>query len=157
MHKMRPQPYQRSATSNKGTPEYPLNRTDEASLVCIEWLRRHAEQEVLIERWQKLDSEVCRLPGWRNLSDEQRSELPQSSAMKELDKEIDTLFRLNENLISSVIETGASTTAGFLYKLRVAASLVPRDENENAHTLLQGILRDAETLWGPINALPSKP
>lgn len=121
-------------------------------MVCLEWLNQHEEQVVLIERWQKLESEVCRLPGGRNLSDEHKQELPQASAMAQLDKEIDKLFRINEILMSKVIATDATTVAGFLYKLRVAASLVPQDENRNAHMLLQGILSDAEKLWGSIDA-----
>lgn len=72
--------------------------------------------------------------------------------MKELDQRIDTLFRLNEDLISVLINTGASTAEGLLLKLRVAASLVPLDENENAHRLLQAIVDDAEKLLGSTDA-----
>lgn len=149
---MRPQSDQHGAASITSAPEYTSVLKDEAALVCLEWLKRHTEQEVLIERWQKLESEVCRLPDWRNLSDHQKLELPQTAAMKQLDKRIDKLFRINERLISGVVGTDATTTLGILCKVRVAASLVPQDENENAHMLLQGILRDAEKLWGAISA-----
>lgn len=72
--------------------------------------------------------------------------------MKELDTRIDTLFRLNEELISGVINTGASTAQGLLLKLRVAEALVPLDENENAHRLLQAIVGNAEELLSTIDA-----
>ena len=149
---MRPQSDQNRAASNIGLPESSSVAPDQAISVCRKWLDLHAEQEGLIERWQKLESEVCRLPGWRNLSNELKSKLPQSSAMKELDTRIDTLFRLNEELISGVINTGASTAQGLLLKLRVAEALVPLDENENAHRLLQAIVGDAEKLLGSIDA-----
>lgn len=149
---MRPQSDQNSAASNIGTPEYGSVVPDNAISVCRKWLDQHAEQEALIEGWQKLESEVCSLPGSRNLSHEKKSKLPQSRAMKELDRRINALFRLNENLVSDVINTGASTAQGLLLKLRVAASLVPLDENENAYRLLQAIVGDAEKLLGPIDA-----
>lgn len=152
---MQPQSDQNRAPSNIGPPESSSVAPDQAILVCRKWLDLHAEQESLIEGWQKLESEVCRLPGWRNLSNEQKSKLPQSSAMKVLDTRIDTLFRLNEELISGVINTGASTAQGLLLRLRVAAALVPLDENENAHRLLQAIVGNAEELLSTIDAYTS--
>lgn len=127
---------------------------DKAAAVCEAWLARHAEHERLIHRWQALETELFHRPDWGRLTERERARLPQVAEMEALNTRINGLFDHNRKDLGRLSGLAATTATSLLQKLRVAAALVAPDENEEAHALLQSILRDAGggALAGPTKA-----
>lgn len=129
-------------------------QADRAAAICEAWLARHGEHERLIHSWQALETELFNRPDWGRLTERERARLPQVAEMEALNARINDLFDNNIKELGRLSSLSATTTTGLLQKLRVAAALVAPDENEEAHDMLQSILRDAGggALAGPTKA-----
>tara|TARA_R110000765_G_scaffold252568_2_gene353838 strand:+ start:5376 stop:5831 length:456 start_codon:yes stop_codon:yes gene_type:complete len=117
---------------------------DKVVAACAEWLARHDEQEKLAKRWQRLESRLAREHRWFQLSERERAVLPEATQLDSISDRLDELYALNQKLLTILPKVVATTTHGLNCKLSVALALVHPEENKDAHTLIQSVLRDAE-------------
>jgi hypothetical protein len=127
---------------------------DPSITACETWLARRAEYEALTSRWQSLEDHLFRVHNWHRLSTPERAAIPEAAELAAINNRLDELQALNGDLIATLPAIPATTTQGLASKLAVAAACVPRDENEEAHDLIQGVLRDLRMI-GQINNMPN--
>lgn len=131
--------------ASKVSPGSDKANTDNATAACAEWLARYDEHENLTKRWQKLESHLISEKDWFQLSDHERRALPEATQLQTMSDRLDELYALNQRLLVTLPTTAATTTYGLAHKLSVALALVHPEENEEAHVLIQSVLRDVET------------
>jgi hypothetical protein len=120
-----------------GSPE-----ADPSITACETWLARRAEYEGLTSRWQRLEDHLFRVYNWRRLTAQERAAIPEAAELNAIDDRLDELQALNGDLIAALPAISATTTQGLASKLAVAAAYVCKDENKEAHDLIQSVLRD---------------
>ena len=121
-------------------------RMDPSVDVCRAWLAREEEHEALIRRWQKLENYLIHDRDWLELSEHECAALPEVAELDAIDQRLDALHEKRQELLASLPKVSSTTPQGLALKLVVAAIIVMPDENEHAHNLIVGVLRDFEDM-----------
>ncbi|RYG32947.1 MAG: hypothetical protein EON93_10385 [Burkholderiales bacterium] len=119
---------------------------DPALQACDRWQAFHAECDGLIKRWQALETYLFRHHDWSRLSRRQRAMIPEAFELDAIDDRMDEIHDQQQQLLSNLPLIDATTPRGIAAKLAVAASVVHREENVEAHELIVSVLADFRTL-----------
>ena len=110
--------------------------------VCESWLALDAEHRLLIDRWQKLESELVTRNNWFGLTPREREALPEAAQLEAIEKQLDEISVKRQELLRHVPSEACASASDLKLKLAVVLACVPEDENENAHGIIKSALRD---------------
>ncbi|NGM49232.1 helicase [Caulobacter sp. 602-2] len=103
----------------------------------------------LVNRWADLESDVFQNHNWLNLTEEQQLALPQGQEMARIDAMLPDLFRQRHELTEALPKVAAANPTEIAAKVAAAARLVDPEDNEPAHLLLTGAVRDLAAMRCP--------
>ena len=142
------EPTRRLVLSAAATPLLSACVSDDAARACEIWLSRHAVHERLGKRWQQIETRLFRDHNWSKLTRAQRKRFPEKHEMDDLYDRMDALHEENRVLLASLPSLVATSPLGMCGKLAIAAIEVCPEDNEEAHRLIDSILRDYRALHG---------
>lgn len=123
---------------------------DPSVQTCRAWRASQKESEDLINRWQTLEASLIRNHDWSRISRRQRAALPQTIELDAIDDRLDEIRDQQQKLLETLSKTHATTPRAIIAKLIVAASIIRRHENTEAHELIASVLNDLRKTAGSI-------
>lgn len=114
--------------------------------VCETWLALDAEHRLLIDRWQKLESQLVTRNNWFNLPPQEREALPEAAQLQAIENQLDALAVKRQELLRLVPLEACASASDLKLKLAVVLACVPEDENEDAHGIVKSAMIDLATL-----------
>jgi hypothetical protein len=121
---------------------------DPAIRACRTWSDRQSEYAGLIKRWQALEAHLIKHHDWCRLSSRQRATMPEALELDAIDDRLDVIHDQKQQVLSNLPRIGATTPRGLAAKLAVAAKVINRHENAEAHELITSVLFEFRALAG---------
>lgn len=119
---------------------------DPAVQACQAWFDLEAQHQALLERWQKLETNLIRMGYWRDYSSQNVVAMPEARELEAIDDLLDALDAKKRELLAKLPEIEATTAHGLVLKLDVLASVVRPDEARDLYDLVVSIQCNLKTM-----------
>lgn len=106
------------------------------------WVSLDQETEQLLLEWGNVEGLLMQKHNWYQLSEDERTALPEGQALRDLDTRLNRLFRERDGLLDKLPTRGARSLEAVAARLAVVERLLYPDDHPEAHAMVVGSRRD---------------